>query len=252
MTVVPASPIQLVGEESPLDVLFVAPHPDDVELGAGGTAALLSASGYRVGIIDLTNGEPTPTGTVERRLEEATAAAHALGVHYRVCLGLPNRSLQPDLESRWYLAGWFRRLRPAVVFLPHWEDLHPDHVASVRLIEDAVFWSKLSRSDIPGEPHSIARLVYFHCVHLRSPRRPDFLVDVSPTIEAKLTALRCYRSQLDPAVRAGAVPTTVEEMEQVARYWGWVGRTAYAEPFSLRTPLTLRDPGSVLGLARRS
>ncbi len=250
MSALAANPVVLIGQEQPVQVLFVGPHPDDVELAAGGTIALLAQGGVRVGILDLTNGEPTPSGSVKQRLAEATAAARILGVTVRVCLNLPNRSLQADLESRWYLAGWLRRLRPSVVFLPHGEDIHPDHVHGVRLIEDASFWSKLSRSDIPGAPHPIRQLIYFACVHLRTVRSPDLLVDISNTMDRKLEALRCYRSQLDPEHRRGPVPTTVEEMETVGRFWGWVGRTRYAEPFFLRVPPLVPDSPSLAALMR--
>ncbi len=237
---------RLLTGSGPVDLLVIAPHPDDAEIGMGGTIAAMAQRGRRVGVLDLTDGEPTPAGTVEKRLAEARAAAEALGLAWRGCLGLRNRALREDLDSRWLLAGWIRRLKPRTVALPYWVDYHPDHVAAVQLAEAACFWARLSRTDLPGEPHSVERIVYYYSIHLRDAHRPGFLIDITDTIQAKLAALRCYSSQLDPRVRGPGVPVTVEELEMVARYWGWLARTQYAEPFALRTPLLLRDPAHVL------
>jgi N-acetylglucosamine malate deacetylase 1 len=136
-----------------LDVLIVAPHPDDAELGAAGAILRLKAAGRRVGVLDLTNGEPTPFGSPEIRQRETAAATAVLGLDWRENLGLPNRSLEHTLEARHRLAAVFRRERPRWIFAPYWVDAHPDHVAATELIEAARFWSKLTKSDISGEPH---------------------------------------------------------------------------------------------------
>src|SRR5690242_2488041 len=178
------------GEESAemLDALVVAPHPDDAELGVGGTIIRLIGQGWRVGILDLTSGEPTPLGTPERRAEETAAANVALGSPWRKNLGLPNRSLEPTLENRRALAAAFRMVRPRVLFAPYWEDAHPDHLAATQLVEHARFWSKLSKSDIPGAPFHPARVFYYFSVHLRIVERPSFLVDMSDQLDGKLQA----------------------------------------------------------------
>src|SRR5690349_6595075 len=97
-----------------LDYLIIAAHPDDAELGAGGTILSLKAQGARVGILDLTSGEPTPHGTVELRQRETATASAILKLDWRGNLGLPNRSLVADLDSRARLAGVIRQLRPRV------------------------------------------------------------------------------------------------------------------------------------------
>src|SRR6478752_6572656 len=97
-----------------LDVIAVAPHPDDLEITCGGTLAKLVRQGYRVGILDLTSGEPTPRGTPEIRAAEAEAARAALGVPVRINLGLPNRVLMDDPEHRFAVATILRRFRPTV------------------------------------------------------------------------------------------------------------------------------------------
>ena len=141
--------------ESPalsLDILIIAPHPDDAELGMAGAILKFKEEGRKVGVLDLTSGEPTPHGTLEIRAKETAAATEILGLDWRENLGLPNRSLEPTLEARHKLAAVFRRVRPQWLFAPYWVDAHPDHVAATQLIEAARFWSKLTKSDIPGEP----------------------------------------------------------------------------------------------------
>ena len=135
-----------------LDYLVIAPHPDDAELGAGGAILMLKAEGARVGVLDLTDGEPTPYGSPEVRRRETEAATALLGLDWRGNLGLPNRSLTADLEARARLAGVLRRLRPRFLFAPYWEDAHPDHVAASALVDAARFWAKLTKTDLPGEP----------------------------------------------------------------------------------------------------
>ena len=150
-----------------LDACVVAPHPDDAELGMGGTIVRLIGQGWKLGILDLTSGEPTPLASLERRAAETLAANSALGNPWRKNLGLPNRSLELTLVNRRVLAGIFRQVRPRLIFAPYWEDAHPDHTAATKLMEDARFWSKLSRSDIPGAPFHPARILYYFSVHLR-------------------------------------------------------------------------------------
>jgi hypothetical protein len=144
-----------------LDILVVAPHPDDAELGMGGAILKLKSEGFRLGILDLTSGEPTPFGTPETRTRETQAATEILGVDWRENLGLTNRSLEPTLSARAKLAGVFRQVRPRWIFAPYWVDAHPDHVAATELIEAARFWAKLTKTDLPGEPYYPPRIFYY-------------------------------------------------------------------------------------------
>ena len=221
-----------------LDALVVAPHPDDAELGMGGTIVRLIGQGWKVGILDLTSGEPTPLGTLERRAEETSAASAALGVTWRKNLGLPNRSLEPTLLNRRALAAIFRAARPRFLFAPYWEDAHPDHTAATRLVEEARFWSKLSKTDIPGAPFHPARVLYYFSVHLRIVERPSFLLDISDQLDAKLAALRCYRSQLIDNQPSG-VPGVIESVCDRTRFWGHTVGVRHAEPFASREPVGL-------------
>src|SRR5579862_6526084 len=180
---------------SDLDYLIVAPHPDDAELAAGGAILLLKAQGARVGVLDLTDGEPTPRGSPEIRRRETEAATAILGLDWRGNLGLPNRSLVADLESRKLVAGKIRQLRPRVLITHYWEDAHPDHVAASALVDAARFWAKLSKTDMPGTPHYPAKILYYPSMHLPQQLKPSVVLDVTAYHDRKVEALKCYHSQ---------------------------------------------------------
>lgn len=204
----------------------------------GGTIVRLLAQGWKVGILDLTTGEPTPLGSLERRAAETAAANAALGNPWRRNLGLPNRNLEPTLAHRRALAGVFRNVRPRLLFAPFWEDAHPDHTAATKLVEDARFWSKLSKSDLPGEPHHPARVLYYFSVHLRIVERPSFLIDISAQVDSKISALRCYASQLVENQPAGP-PSVIDSVCDRTRFWGHTAGVMHAEPFASREPIAL-------------
>ena len=227
-------------EETPLDLLVVAPHPDDAEISVGGTILSCLAHGMRVGVLDLTNGEPTPHGSPEIRARETSAATEVLKLSWRQNLGLPNRSLENTLEARRQLAGMFRIMKPKILLAPYWEDNHPDHVVASRLADDARFWAKLSRTDMPGDPYWPPRIFYYWSIHLRIHPKPAFVLDISEHIEGKMNAIRCYESQMLTG-RSTAFPTGLDDIKGRARYWGWSIGTAYAEPFASREELGLRD-----------
>ncbi len=228
-----------------LDALVVAPHPDDAELGVGGTIVRLIQQGWKVGILDLTDGEPTPLGTRERRASETAAANAALGSPWRKNLGLPNRSLEPTLLHRRAVAAIFRQVRPRLVLAPYWEDAHPDHTAATKLVEDARFWSKLSRSDIAGEPFHPARVLYYFSVHLRIVERPSFVVDISEQLEDKVAALRCYRSQLVDNQPTGG-QGVIEAVCDRTRFWGHLVGVRHGEPLASREPIGLKGLDQLL------
>jgi bacillithiol biosynthesis deacetylase BshB1 len=218
-----------------LDYLIVAPHPDDAELAAGGAILLLKAQGARVGVLDLTDGEPTPFGSPEIRQREAEAATAVLGLDWRGNLGLPNRALMSDLDSRRKLAVALRQLRPRLVLAPYWEDAHPDHVQASALVDAARFWAKLTKTDMPGEPYYPHRILYYFSVHLRLHVKASFVLDISPHIEGKMRALACYRSQF-----VEGKPLFLDELRARSAYWGWLVGAAYGEPFLCREEIGLR------------
>ncbi|MFM8933378.1 MAG: bacillithiol biosynthesis deacetylase BshB1 [Gemmataceae bacterium] len=238
MSVQKNSPSSQNATDSQVDYLVVASHPDDAEIGLGGTILRLKEKGHRVGVVDLTNGEPTPLGSPEIRARETAEATAKLGLDQRINLGLPNRSLENSLEARSRLAGVFRLWRPKVVFTHHWEDAHPDHVAASALTDAARFWAKLSKTDLPGDPWYPPRLLYYFSLHQRSLPKADLVLDISDQFDRKLEVLRCYHSQLIQGRTAN--PTLpLEDVETRAKAYGWTIQRKYGEPLASREGLGL-------------
>jgi N-acetylglucosamine malate deacetylase 1 len=229
----------------PLDILVVAPHPDDAEISVGGIIAVSRAQGLRVGVVELTSGEPTPHGTEEIRQQETAAATTILDLSWRHTLNLPNRSLQPDMEARRKLAEVFRQCRPRIILAPFWQDAHPDHVAASSLCDDARFWSKLSRSDLAFDPYWPPMLLHYFSIHLRIHPAASVVVDISNHIETKMKAVNAYRSQLIQG-RSETFPTVVDDIRDRARYWGWTIAKAYAEPLSNREQIGITSLTDIL------
>jgi LmbE family N-acetylglucosaminyl deacetylase len=189
-----------------LDVITVGAHPDDLEIICGGTIARLVRQGHRVGMIDLTDGEPTPLSSgPEERLAEAQAAAKILGATVRVTLDLPNRRLFDCFEARLALAKQFRKYRPRLVIGMGGRTpmASPDHYQASLIIEAAVFYSRLTKWDQHFDglpPHTIKR---FLCPLLAfgnfAPTDANGLVvDIGDTLETKMAAIDCYKSQFPP------------------------------------------------------
>src|SRR5579872_3199698 len=221
-----------------LDLLVVAAHPDDAEIGAGGTLLSSRQQGLATGILDLTTGEPTPHGSLETRARETAAASRALAVDWRANLGLPNRSLEPTLAARRRLAEVFRLARPGIICAPYWEDVHPDHVAASQLVDAARFWAKLSKSDLAGQPYWPPKMYYYFSIHLRIHPRPSFVIDISQHIEPKMQAIGCYESQFVTG-RPSDFPTPLDDIRDRSRYWGWSIGVRYGEPFVSREEIGL-------------
>jgi LmbE family N-acetylglucosaminyl deacetylase len=191
----------------PLDVIAVGAHPDDVEIGCGGTLAVLAAQGHRVGIVDLTDGEPTPrsSGPAER-LAEAAAAAKVLGVVHREQLGFTNRRLFDGFDVRVALAKVFRRWRPRLVLgLGDKTPLaSPDHAQAVAITEAAVFYSRLTKWDdtfdhlpVHTVPHFLTYFLFAGIPSVPHGHWP-VVIDIAGQLETKLAAIGCYKSQFPP------------------------------------------------------
>ncbi|NIP87042.1 MAG: bacillithiol biosynthesis deacetylase BshB1 [Planctomycetales bacterium] len=228
-----------------LDVLAIAPHPDDAELGMAGAILRLKSAGLKVGVVDLTDGEPTPHGSRELRSAETAAATEVLELDWRENLGLPNRRLEATLEARGALANVIRRLQPRWLFAPYWIDAHPDHIAATQLAEAARFWAKLTRSELSGAAHHPQRIFYYFGVHLRLAVQPAFVLDISQQWEQKLAALRCYQSQFVTG-RSTQPPTFLDQLRDEAAYWGQTIGTRYGEPFACREPVGISSFGSLI------
>jgi LmbE family N-acetylglucosaminyl deacetylase len=229
----------------PLDIIFVGAHPDDVEIACGGTIHRLSQQGYRVGVIDLTDGEPTPhCPSPEIRWSEAQAAAEILQLAYRRILPLPNRRLFDDFETRLALAREFRRWRPRVVVgLGNKTPMaSPDHFQAVQITDAAVFYSRLSKWDdfFDGLPvHTIQRQLYY-CLSFEpiplAGLTSQFTVDISSSLETKLRAIACYQTQFPPS--KGNI---LERVQSLAKSIGMAAGFDAGETFSNTRPLGTTD-----------
>ena len=233
-----------------LDIVFTAPHPDDLEITMGGTIAKLVKLGYRVGMIHMTTGEPTPRGTLETREKEMRKAAAILGVQVCEMLGLPNRELMDGPPARYALATALRRHRPRILvgMAGRTPAASPDHYQAQLITEAARFYSQLTKWNDRfdnTEPWRIDHLMYrparisSEITHWHS----QFVVDISDTMDQKLEAIRCYESQFDGKRLAG--------LEHYVRSWagvdgGSVG-VRYGEQYALPRLLGVDDPVALLG-----
>ncbi|MBS0203611.1 MAG: PIG-L family deacetylase [Planctomycetes bacterium] len=208
----------------PLDVIAVGAHPDDVEIGVGGTLARLAQQGYRVGIVDLTNGEPTPGSPgVDDRLAEAREAARILGTQERLTLTLPNRCLFDSFAARVALARVFRQWRPKIVLgiADKTPMASPDHWQAMQITDAAVFYSRLTKWDdeFSGLPAHTIQSQLWYSLGLSNldvlPGSGRFVVDITESLPIKLEAIRAYRSQFP--VGKQRVFTWVESQ---CRIWG--------------------------------
>jgi bacillithiol biosynthesis deacetylase BshB1 len=203
-----------------------------------GAILKFKSEGQRVGVLDLTDGEPTPFGSPEKRAAETKAATEILGLDWRGNLGLSNRSLEPTLAARRELAIVIRRLRPVWLFAPYWIDAHPDHIAATQLVEAARFWAKLSKTDMPGDAWHPRRIYHYYCVHLKQAIQPAFVLDISDFWDRKLAAIQCYASQFVDG-RPVDPPTFLDQLRDEAAYWGKTIGVRYGEPFTCREPIGL-------------
>ena len=224
-----------------VDLLVFGPHPDDLEIGLGGTIARHAALGYRVGLCDLTAGEMGSNGTVDERLAEAEAARAVLGAAWRVNLRWPDRAIGGDADHARAAAKLIRSARPRAIAFPHGADRHPDHVAAHRVLTDAVFNAGLRRYDTgTGSEPWKAEVVCAYFINDAVP--PSFVVDVSEHYERKREALACHRTQFAPRAQ-GAVstrltsPLFLQLVESRDAQFGAQAGVAFAEGVVVRDPL---------------
>src|ERR1041385_4953545 len=187
----------------PVDLLVFGPHPDDLEIGIGGTGAKLAAMCLRVGLVDLTQGEMGSNGTVEERLAEAEEARKVLGATWRTNLRWPDRQIGATAEQSLAATELIRRVRPKAIAVPYWSDRHPDHVAASHVLTEAIFNAGLRKFRAAGEPWKPAMTSYYF---INESTQPSFVVDVSSHYETKRRALACHTSQFKPPA-ADAVHT---------------------------------------------
>jgi bacillithiol biosynthesis deacetylase BshB1 len=222
-----------------VDLLVFGPHPDDIEIGLGGSVAKHVALGHRVGLCDLTGGEMGSNGSIDDRLAESEAARAVLGAAWRVNLRWPDRAIGSDPGHVRQAAELVRAARPRAIAIPYWSDRHPDHVAASQLLTDAVFNAGLRRYAAEGEPCRVDWVCYYF---INDSAPPSFLVDVTDHYQTKRLALECHRSQFAP-VTPGAVATrlTSPRFQQLVEsrdaQFGALAGVAFAEGVIVREPV---------------
>jgi N-acetylglucosamine malate deacetylase 1 len=229
------------GKPTPLAWLVLAPHPDDAEIGAGGTLARLARQGEAVGILELTKGEGGTQGEPEIREAECVAAAKILGLAWRGQLGLPDGGLMETPEQSRALAIALRYVRPRVLVVPHHKDRHPDHFGAYHLAKRAVHLAALKRADVPGVPHRVSRTLLYQG---NSDIEANILIDVEQDLPTWQAAIEAHVSQFTGAAISETVtPEIVERRRARLMYWGTLGKRKYCEAFESEELLMLDPAG---------
>ena len=175
-----------------LDILVFGAHPDDVELGCGGTILKHVKQGYKVGIIDLTRGELGTRGTEETRSDETENSTKILGVSLRDNMGFKDGFFQNDESHKMELIKKIRQYKPDIVIANAPSDRHPDHGRSSDLTIDSCFLSGLEKIETGQDvwrPKHIYHYIQFNTI------LPDFVVDITDEMEQKIESILCYKTQ---------------------------------------------------------
>ncbi|MEN9846840.1 MAG: 1D-myo-inositol 2-acetamido-2-deoxy-alpha-D-glucopyranoside deacetylase [Pseudomonadota bacterium] len=225
--------------------LVISPHPDDAEIAMGGTIASLIQQGVRVVVADLTDGEPTPHGSVEKRQQEAAAASRILGITERRILTLKNREVFDTLENRKIVASLIREVRPDILFGPYFDDVHPDHVQGAALVESARFYAKFVKGDLPHSPWYPRKHLHFFSTHIKPRFQPSFIFDVTGHLDAKMASIEAYESQF--IINEGNAKR-LEEIRTEALYWGCQVGVGAGEPFLCRETIKVSTPAALFNV----
>jgi bacillithiol biosynthesis deacetylase BshB1 len=242
--------------EPDLDVLAFGAHPDDVELGCGGTMLRLADAGLRVGVVDLTAGERGSRGDAATRAAEAAKASAAMRLVVRETLGFPDTELEPTLALRKAVVGAIRRHRPRVVLAPLPRDLHPDHAAAGSAVRDAIYPSGMRNLDASGAPWRPEALLHYF---MHDEDATALVVDVTDVWERRLDLARCFASQLQPSAAGDAeFPTLISRpdfllrIEARARNWGRRAGVELGEPLVASGAVAVRDVAAFFGRRGRA
>lgn len=222
-----------------IDLLVFGPHPDDIEIGLGGTIARHTAAGHAVGLCDLTEAELSSNGTRDQRLAEAADAARVLGAAWRENLGWADGGIAETPEMIRSAVDVIRRHQPRAIAVPYWDDRHPDHVAASRVLKVAAFRSGLRRDETNADPWRADWICYYF---INDGATPSFVVDVSAYYDRKREALACYRSQFvpadDSAVATRLTASTFRQLiESRDAQFGALAGVAFAEGIVVREPI---------------
>ena len=236
--------------ETQLDVLAVFSHPDDAELTMAGTLIKLKSLGYRMGVLDMTRGEMGTRGTPEIRAKESLDAARVMGLDARINLEQPDGHIMLSEETRQAMVRVLRKYRPKVVFTSHWDDPHPDHAATCRIVREAARLATMRRYDEGSGMQAIRMPAIAHAIYSRL-IVPSFIVDVSEFAEEKMNAIRAHASQFyhpeskEPTTRISD-KNFLRQIEDRLHYYGSLIGVAAGEAFYVREALNVEDPIALL------
>ena len=231
-----------------VDILAIGVHPDDIELGCGGTIAHHLKLGKSIALVDLTQGELGSRGSAELRLKEANDAKNRFGIKHRDNLGMADGFFQHNKENLLKIVQSVRKYQPEIVLANAISDRHPDHGRAAKLISDACFASglrKIETSDKDGaQKHWRPKAVY-HYIQDHN-LRPDFVVDISDSIEEKMAAIMCFSSQFyDPESKEPKTPISgkdfLEFIKAKAASYGRSIGVAYGEGFNVGRDIGVDD-----------
>ena len=231
-----------------VDILAIGAHPDDVELGCGGTIAKMISEGKTVAIIDLTKGELGTRGTDKTRKQEAADAAKILGISARENLEMKDGFLQNSEEYQMRIVKMIRKYRPEIVLANATDDLHPDHAKAAKLVSDACFLSGLKKIEtaLDGKNQEFWRPKHvFHFIQWKE-IEPDFVIDISDFMEKKIEACMAYKTQFyNPESKEPVTPIAtkdfLESLTYRAQNLGRLSGCTYAEGFTAEKMIALKN-----------
>lgn len=231
-----------------LDILVIAAHPDDAELGCSGTIAAQVAKGHKVGIVDLTKGEMGTRGTPELRLEEADKASKILGLATRENMGFKDVYFQDDTAHQLELIKVIRKYQPDIVLANAFTDRHPDHGKGSSLATNACFMSGLRKieTELDGQKQKAWRPKFVYHFIQNNYIEPDFVVDITEYWDTKVASILAYQSQFyDPNNKEPesfiSDPEFLPFIEARSREMGHKIMAKYGEGFTVERMIGVND-----------
>jgi bacillithiol biosynthesis deacetylase BshB1 len=225
-----------------MKILVLAAHPDDAEISIGGTMLSHALNGDQVYLLNFTNGEPTPYGTIETRMKEAEKSDEILKIEKRIVMDLPNRYLQDTIENRRKVAEHIRDIKPDVMLVQTQLDQHPDHIAASQLGTAARFYAKLTKTDMRGDPYYPPKILYYFTSHFKILPDPSFVLPVEEEVfNEKVKAVKVFESQFK-----GKNRNIPEFLKIMGKQYGSRINKPYAEPFYTPEVVGIKNLHSIL------